>query len=134
EAIAKSPDIQQKWLPLREAHLAFVELVRKKSVVDGRVVFVDLTEQAIDVVGKFVTYALFPKSVYSVIVSRGHSRCKLSIGYNPWCGEQRTHDISVLCKRHGGGGHAVVGAVTLGIGEVEKAKQIGLEMVRELNV
>ena len=60
----------------------------------GRVVYVDLTDEVIDVVGKFVTYALFPKSVYSVMVSRGKTRCKISVGYNPWSGAKRHHDIS----------------------------------------
>ena len=30
--------------------------------------FVDLTEEVLDTVGKFVTYALFPDSVYSVVI------------------------------------------------------------------
>src|SRR5262249_39049558 len=75
DAVARSADIQEKWIPLRDAHLAFVDLVRRKSIEDGRVVYADLTQDVIDVVGKFVTYALFPKSVYSVIVSRGRTRC-----------------------------------------------------------
>jgi hypothetical protein len=133
DAIAKSDDIMRKWLPLREAHLAFVEKVRLKSQEMGRVVYVDLTDSVIDVVGKFVTYALYPKSVYSVMVSRGKSRCKISVGYNPWSGAERTHDISKICQRYGGGGHAVVGAIALAPNEAERAKQIGLEIVAELN-
>jgi hypothetical protein len=133
EQIARSREIQDKWIPLRDAHLGFVERVRQKSVLQDRVVYVDLTDDVIDVVGKFVTYALFPKSAYSVIVSRGRTRCKLSVGYNPWSGVERTHDISAICKRYGGGGHAVVGAVALGPGDVERARQIGADIVRELN-
>ena len=94
EEIARSEEIMTKWLPLRDAHLAFVDKVKEKSQEMGRVVYVDLTSEVIDVVGKFVTYALFPKSVYSVMVSRGKSRCKISVGYNPWSGSERQHDIS----------------------------------------
>jgi hypothetical protein len=133
DEVARSGEIQEKWIPLRDAHLAFVDRVRQKSAEDGRVVYVDLADDVIDVVGKFVTYALFPKSVYSVVVSRGRTRCKLSVGYNPWCGYPRTHDISAICKRYGGGGHAVVGAVALGANEVERARAIGADIVRELN-
>ena len=55
--------------PLGKKHERFVERVRAKSEVRGRVVFVDLTESMLESVGKFVTYALFPRSVYSVMVS-----------------------------------------------------------------
>ncbi len=133
EQIARSPEIQQLWTPLREAHFAFTELVGKCSVENGTVVHVDLTGQALDVVGKFVTYALFPKSRYSVMVSRGRMRCKISVGYNPWSGAERTHDIAQICRRYGGGGHKVVGAVTLGLDQVDRARQIALDIVRELN-
>jgi hypothetical protein len=133
EEIAKSAEIQSKWVPLRDAHLEFVEKVRAKSQPMGRVVFVDLTETVIDVAGKFVTYALFPKSVYSVMVTRGRTRCKISVGYNPWSGAERLHDISQICKRYGGGGHAVVGAIAIPPGEPERAKAIGLDIVRELD-
>jgi hypothetical protein len=133
EEIARSAEIQAKWTPLRDAHLSFVDKVREKSEERDKVVYVDLTESVIDVVGKFVTYALFPKSVYSVMVSRGKTRCKISVGYNPWSGSERRHDISKICQRYGGGGHAVVGAIALGPGEIEKARQIGLDITRELN-
>ena len=133
DEIARSPEIQAKWAPLRDAHLGFVDLVKAKSQEMGDVVYVDLTDTVIDVVGKFVTYALFPKSTYSVMLSRGRTRCKVSVGYNPWSGRERRHDISKICQRYGGGGHVVVGAIALGASEIEKAKQIGLEIMRELN-
>jgi hypothetical protein len=133
EQIAKGPDIEQLWIPLRDAHFAFADLVRKRSSEQGAVVHVDLTDEVIDVVGKFVTYALFPKSVYSVMVSRGRARCKISVGYNPWCGIERKHDIAEICRRYGGGGHKVVGAVTLGPGQVDEVRQIAQEITRELN-
>jgi hypothetical protein len=131
--VARSPEVFAQWVPLRDAHLTFVDKVREKSREMDKVVFVDLTDSLIDVVGKFVTYALFPKSAYSVIVSRGKSRCKISVGYNPWSGVERLHDIARICQRYGGGGHAVVGAVALPPNEPERTKQIGLEITAELN-
>jgi len=133
EEVARSAEIQSKWVPLRDAHLSFVDKVREKSQPIGSVVYVDLTETVIDVAGKFVTYALFPKSVYSVMVTRGRTRCKISVGYNPWSGVERRHDISQICRRHGGGGHAVVGAIALPPNEAEKARKLGLDIVQELN-
>jgi nanoRNase/pAp phosphatase (c-di-AMP/oligoRNAs hydrolase) len=133
EEVARSAEIQSKWVPLRDAHLSFVDKVREKSQPMGSVVYVDLTETVIDVAGKFVTYALFPKSAYSVMVTRGRTRCKISVGYNPWSGVERRHDISQICRRHGGGGHAVVGAIALPPNESEKARKLGLDIVQELN-
>ena len=74
---------------------------------------VDLSDQLIEVAGKFVTYALYPESAYSVMLSRSKSKCKISIGYNPWSPVPRTHNIAAICERHGGGGHPVVGAISL---------------------
>jgi hypothetical protein len=133
DAIARSADVQKLWLPLKDAHFAFVDIVKNKCRDMGSVVFVDLTGETLDVVGKFVTYALYPKSVYSVMVSRGRARCKVSVGYNPWSGALRRHDISALCKRFGGGGHAVVGAISLAPGDVDRAREIAEEIARELS-
>ena len=44
----------------------------------------------------------------------------------------RTHDISKICERYGGGGHPVVGAVSVPEGEVARARQISTEIVAEL--
>src|SRR5439155_11429568 len=130
DEVARSAPIQARWEPLKAAHLAFIERVRHKSERLGSVVLVDLTDEVIEVAGKFVTYALFPESTYSVMVSRGRTRCKVSVGYNPWSGTERRHDISEICRRYGGGGHLVVGAIAFSPTESEKARQIGPEIVR----
>ena len=45
-------------------------------------------------------------------------------------GVTRTHDISKICERYGGGGHAVVGAIALPT-DIERCRQIGSEIVAE---
>ena len=80
-----------------------------------------------------MTYALYPKSAYSVVVSRSKSKCKISIGYNPWSNIPRRHDIASICERWGGGGHPVVGAITLPVGEVDKTREIARSIVDELS-
>jgi nanoRNase/pAp phosphatase (c-di-AMP/oligoRNAs hydrolase) len=95
-------------------------------------VLVDLTDRLIDVAGKFVTYALFPSSAYSVLVTRSKSKCKISIGYNPWSKRERTHDIASICERWGGGGHPVVGAISLPADQAAKAKEIAQTIAVEL--
>ena len=132
EDIARSKEVERAYAPLAAEHAKYVELVKQKSELKGPVVFVDLSGATLEVAGKFVTYALYPDSVYSVVLSRSTSKCKISIGYNPWCGTERTHNIAKICERHGGGGHPVVGAISTLAAEIEKATQIARDIVEEL--
>ena len=43
----------------------------------------------------------------------------------------RTHNIAKICERYGGGGHAVVGAISFGPEEVEEARH-AVEIVAKL--
>lgn len=131
--LATSAEIQEAWALLKPQHEAFVQRVRDRSVDMGRVVFVDLTDEVNEVVGKFVTYALFPDSAYSVIVSRGRTRCKISVGFNPWSKQPRTHDISAICSKYGGGGHPVVGAVSMAGSAATEAREAAQAIAQILN-
>jgi hypothetical protein len=66
------------------------------------------------------------------MVSRNASRCKISVGYNPWGEKPRRHEISRICERFGGGGHAVVGAIALEL-DVDRARVIANDVVKILN-
>jgi len=132
DVVAKSPEVASAFAPLYAQQQKFVEQVKAAAEVRGPVVLVDLSDVVIDVAAKFVTYAYWPESAYSVLLTRSASKCKLSIGYNPWSPIRRTHDIAKICERHGGGGHPVVGAVTLKADEVEKAKALARSIVDEL--
>jgi hypothetical protein len=131
--VARAPDIAQAYEPLGKAHEAFVKLVEERARVLGDVVLVDLSDRLIEVAGKFVTYALFPASAYSVLLSRSKSKCKISIGYNPWSPVSRRHNIALICERHGGGGHPVVGAISLAADRVEEAVALTRAIAEELN-
>lgn len=130
--VARGADIAQAYLPLGQAHEAFVKLVEQRARRDGDVVVVDVSDQLIDAAGKFVTYALFPESAYSILLSRSKSKCKISIGYNPWSPVARRHNIAAICERHGGGGHPVVGAISLAADRVEEAKGLVQSIAAEL--
>jgi hypothetical protein len=130
--VAASPAIESRWRPLGEKHERFIQRVREKSERRGRVVFVDLTEAPLESVGKFVTYALYPDSTYSVIVGLLKSGAKISVGYNPWSGQPRDADISAICARYGGGGHPVVGGIAFKATEVERARTIANSIANEL--
>ncbi len=130
--VARGADVKAAFAPLQDGQRAFVELVKKHAAESGGVVLVDLTDTLLEVAGKFVTYALYPESAYSVMVSRGKGKLKISIGFNPWCHKARAHNIAKICERHGGGGHPVVGAISLPVDKVEDAKKLAKEIAREL--
>jgi nanoRNase/pAp phosphatase (c-di-AMP/oligoRNAs hydrolase) len=45
---------------------------------------------------------------------------------------RREIDIGALCARYGGGGHAVVGGITLGADELPRARETLAKLVAEL--
>lgn len=132
EEVASAKDVSEAYEPLAEQQKAFVELVKKHAEVVGPVVVVDLSSVVVDVAAKFVTYALWPDSAYSVLLSRSSSKCKISIGYNPWAPIARKHNIAAICERHGGGGHPVVGAISLTADQVARAQELAREIAAEL--
>ena len=123
----------QAFEPLGQTQEAFIGRVEQKAQMLGDVVLVDLSDEIIEVAGKFVTYALYPKSAYSVLVSRSKTRCKISVGYNPWSPVARRHNIAAICERYGGGGHAVVGAISLSADRVDEARALARSIALELS-
>jgi hypothetical protein len=132
EEVARSGDVRRRFKPLGDRHDHFVDRVRAQGRTMGRVVFVDLTDAVLDSIGKFVTYALYPQSVYSVVVALLKNGAKVSVGYNPWSGQALDTDISAICARHGGGGHPVVGAVQFPRDQVGQAREIAHQIALEL--
>jgi hypothetical protein len=88
--------------------------------VERELVVFDLLDQPELPTPGFLGYALFPRCLYTVAATRAHGAIKIAVGYNPWCGVPRRHDVGALCQALGGGGHAVVGGVTLGPDETER--------------
>jgi hypothetical protein len=132
EEVANLPEIVERANPCVQKHHAQVGVIRERETKIGDVVFVDLLDIETDSLVKFVTYADVPSAPYSVMVSRNASRCKISVGYNPWGEKPRRHEINQICERFGGGGHAVVGAIALP-SDVARAREIAEEIVRALN-
>ena len=132
DEVARAADVQAAYGPMQKSNEAFVELVRTHAAEEGGVVLVDLLDLPLEAAAKFVTYSLYPSSSYSVLVTRGASKCKISIGYNPWSRHPRLHNIAAICERHGGGGHPVVGAISLGPDRAADARRIAHEIAAEL--
>jgi hypothetical protein len=72
----------------------------------------------------FLGYQLFPDARYTVAATSNDLAIKISVGVNPWTSSTGPrHNIGELCAALGGGGHAVVGGITLGLDEVPRAKR-----------
>ena len=93
----------------------------------------DLVDEGYEGFNKFIPYYLYPETTYTVALTRGSQRTKISVGSNPWSPRPRTHNIAKICERYGGGGHAVVGAISLKPDEVEKGRAIMKEIIAELS-
>lgn len=132
EALAADADVQARLRPILEARDRDVERVRAAGRLADGVVRIDLSETGDERYGKFIPYFLFPDARYVVVLSRGARRAKVSVGFNPWSPAPRRHDISALCAAHGGGGHAVVGAVSLAPDELERARAVATEIADAL--
>jgi hypothetical protein len=130
--IAAAPWLAGPFAPLLERHRAAVATYRRLSAVRDGVVEVDLGDTEITAPNKFIAYDLHPAARYTVVVSRDATRTKVSVGSNPWSAVPRTHDISRLCERYGGGGHPVVGAVTLPPGRLDEARRVAAEIAAAL--
>ncbi|MCW5961188.1 MAG: hypothetical protein KIS76_13575 [Pyrinomonadaceae bacterium] len=132
DEILESDEIQAKLKPILEKHWAMVDLIKERAIYDRGVVTFDLTDRLVEGYNKFIPYYFFPETTYNVSLTRSDFRTKISVGSNPWAPRPRTHNIAELCEKYGGGGHAVVGAVSLAPGELEKGKQYMKEIVEEL--
>jgi len=133
DEVATSAEVQRRFQPIvRQHHETLAAIKRKASYADGVVQF-DLVDEGYEGFNKFIPYYLFPEATYTVALTRGSQRTKISVGSNPWSPRPRTHNIATICERYGGGGHAVVGAVSFGPNEVERGRTAMREIVEELS-
>lgn len=133
DEIVSSREIGEKLKPMLEQHWQMVELIREKSEYARGVVSFDLTDRPVDGYNKFIPYYFYPQTTYNVSLTQSVFRTKISVGSNPWSPRPRAHNIAEICERYGGGGHAVVGAVSLKPDELEKGKKIMREIIEELS-
>jgi hypothetical protein len=133
EEVATSAEVQRRFQPILKQHLETLETVRRKATSAHGVVHFDLIDEGYEGFNKFIPYYLHPEATYSVALTRGPQRTKISVGSNPWAPVPRSHNIARICERYGGGGHAVVGAVSFKPEEVEEARAAVREIVAELS-
>jgi hypothetical protein len=131
--VATSVEVQGRFQPILEQHQRTVDTIRNRAVYARGVVNFDLVDEGIEGFNKFIPYYLFPGATYTVALTRGKFRTKISIGSNPWAERPRRHNIATICERYGGGGHAVVGAISFAPEEVERGRAAMKEIVEELS-
>lgn len=132
EEVALLSKHRKRYERLRLHAKAFVERVRSRARTLDRVVFVDLSDAEVETFGKFVTYALYPKAMYSVLLGRFKTGARISVGYNPWSDRKLDRDLSSICVRYGGGGHPFVGGISFPAGDLGRAQQIAQAIALEL--
>lgn len=132
DAVVASPLVAEPLAPLLRSHFETVALVRSKARLDRGVVTFDVADEGLDNFNKFIAYDAFPEAAYTVAVSRGAKRSKVSVGSNPWAQERRTHNIAQLCESYGGGGHPAVGAVSFAPDRLDEARRVARELIERL--
>ncbi len=130
--IVATPWAAEPLAPILARHRQAIEVVGGLARLERGVVTYDLSSAGIESANKFLSYFLFPQAAYTVVVSRDAKRSKVSVGSNPWSRPPRAHDISKLCERYGGGGHPVVGAVSLPPDRLEDARRVAAEIAATL--
>lgn len=132
DKIIESEEIKAKLKPILEQHWNTVELIKENSKYERGVVEFDLTKYPIEGYNKFIPYYFYPETTYNVSLTRSSFRTKISVGSNPWSPRPRTHNIAEICEKYGGGGHAVVGAVSLKPEDLELGKKYMREIIERL--
>ena len=133
DEVATSEEVQLRFQPIKQQHLETLEAVRRHTSFANGVVQFDLVDEGYEGFNKFIPYYLYPETTYSVALTRGSMRTKISVGSNPWAPVPRSHNIAKICERYGCGGHAVVGAISFRPDEVEKGRKVMREIVEELS-
>lgn len=132
DRLVSSPEIEAKLGPILSRHWETAAIIKERCVTDRGVVSFDLVGTDIEGYNKFIPYYYHPDVTYVVSLSQSTFRTKISVGSNPWAPRPRVHNIAEICERYGGGGHAVVGAVSLPPDAAELGRQYMAEIIETL--
>ncbi|HLL20939.1 MAG TPA: hypothetical protein VK427_02360 [Kofleriaceae bacterium] len=130
--VAARPELAEQLAAVEQERARELDIVKNLGVWHGDVIVFDRFADVGARSPGFLGYLLFPTCVYAVSATRTADSIKISAGVNPWAKQKRRHDIGDLCARYGGGGHAVVGGVTLRGDELGRARSTLASLVRDL--
>ncbi|HEY7825764.1 MAG TPA: hypothetical protein VIC00_03015, partial [Candidatus Acidoferrales bacterium] len=122
------PVVKKHLGPLLERHRRSMDIMRERADCRGGVIYFDVSDLDLEGYNKFIPYYLFPDALYSVGVSASPMRAKVSVGTNPWKEPDAEVNLASLCEKYGGGGHARVAAISLGPGDLVRARQVAKEI------
>ena len=118
--------------PLLERHRSSIDILRERADQRGGVIYFDVSDLDLEGYNKFIPYLLFPTALYSVGVSASPTRSKVSVGTNPWKEPDPEVNLASLSEKYGGGGHTRVAAISLGPGDLVRARRIAKEIAATL--
>jgi hypothetical protein len=130
--IAAEPYVAEPLGPVLEQHARNIDAVKRVARVDKDVVVTDLLDVKVGGLNKFIVYYLHPEARYSVTLLQVGNKVKIGVGSNPWSQVPRTHNIAAICERYGGGGHPVVGAISLTGADAAAARKVAAEVIATL--
>lgn len=130
--VVAEPAIRIRFEELYQRHLESIAILKEAMHSEGGVVEFDISNTPISGHNKFIPYHVFPESVYTVGVSLERTRAKVSVGTNPWSAVKPSHNLARICERYGGGGHAVVAAISFKPEEIEEARRVAREIAATL--
>jgi hypothetical protein len=126
--IIELPLIKDHLGPLLERHRRSIDTMRERIDFRDGVIYFDVSDLDLEGYNKFVPYYLYPDALYSVGVSASPARAKISVGTNPWREASADVNLAALCEKYGGGGHARVAAISLGPGDLVRARRVAKEI------
>jgi len=126
------PMVKKHLGGLLERHRLSLDILRDRTDSCDGVIYFDVSDLDLEGYNKFIPYFLYPDAIYSVGVSASPMRTKVSVGTSPWKEISADVNLASLCEKYGGGGHARVAAISLGPGDLVRARQVAQEIVATL--
>lgn len=130
--IVELPMVKKYLGPLLERHRRSIDIMRERTDSRSGVIYFDVSDLDLEGYNKFVPYYLHPDALFSVGVSASPLRAKVSVGTSPWKEPPPGINLASLCEKYGGGGHARVAAISLGPGDLVRARQVAKEIANFL--
>ena len=130
--VLREPWVTGPLEPLLLRHHELVRTVTGRIQLERGVATYDLVDLGVDSINKFIAYAADASTLYTVSVTRGQNRSKISLGSNPWKQGDRRHNLARIAERFGGGGHPPVAAISFKPDELERAREVARGIADEL--
>ncbi len=126
------PFVAKHLGPLLERHRRSIEILRQRCEAKDGVIYFDVSDLDMEGYNKFIPYLLHPEGVYSVSVSASPVRAKVSLGTNPWNQATADQNLASLAEKYGGGGHQRVSAISFDRQDLERAREVALNLAAVL--